>query len=271
MEWKNIYRGMLMGASDVIPGVSGGTIALLLGIYDQLIVAINGFLSREWKKHLGFLVPLGLGVAVAVLALSKLIDWLLMHYPGPLKFFFLGLILGVLPYLFHQADVKRTFKWPHFMILIIGALLISSIVFFDTTEGNLIESRTLSIYLFLFFSGFIASAAMILPGISGSMILLVIGSYATIINAISTLQLDVMAVTGAGIVIGIIVMSRIIQFFLQRFEKATYACVIGFVLGSLAIVFPGWPKDTSFMLLSIATFASGLIVATILGKVEYTV
>src|SRR5699024_4184682 len=110
MEWKNIYRGMLMGASDVIPGVRGGTIALLLGIYDQLIVAINGSLSREWKKRFGFLVPFGLGVAVGVLAESKLIDWLLMHCPGPLKFFFLELILGVLPYLFHQADVKRTFK-----------------------------------------------------------------------------------------------------------------------------------------------------------------
>ena len=76
MEWKNIYRGLLMGASDVIPGVSGGTIALLLGIYDRLIEAINGLFSREWKKHLNFLVPLGIGVAIAIFSLAKLIVWL---------------------------------------------------------------------------------------------------------------------------------------------------------------------------------------------------
>src|SRR5699024_5672036 len=88
MEWKNIYRGLLMGASDVIPGVSGGTIAVLLGIYDRLIAAINGFFSKEWKKHLTFLIPLGIGMATAVLLLSRVIEWLFNHYPAPTNFFF---------------------------------------------------------------------------------------------------------------------------------------------------------------------------------------
>src|SRR5690625_4540379 len=124
MEWKNIYRGIAMGASDVIPGVSGGTIAVLLGIYDQLVGAINGLFSRNWRKHLGFLIPLALGIAVAIFTLARLMDWLLKHYSGPTFFFFLGLIIGVIPYLFQEADVKTNFKTKHYILLLIGAILI---------------------------------------------------------------------------------------------------------------------------------------------------
>ena len=270
MEWKNIYRGLLMGASDVIPGVSGGTLALLLGIYDRLIEAINGLFSREWKKHLSFLVPLGIGVAIAIFSLAKLIVWLQNNYPAPLHFFFLGLILGVLPYLFTHAKVSETFKPIHYIILVVGAVLIGSIEFMDVSAGQtIIENRSTMIYVYLFFSGFLASAAMILPGISGSMIMLVIGAYFTIMNAIKNLYLDVIIVTGIGIAIGIFTMSRLIAYFLQKYRTGTFACVIGFVIGSLVIVFPGWPGSTNMMLMSIVTFAAGLFLAYILGKVEY--
>jgi len=269
MEWKNIYRGMLMGASDVIPGVSGGTIAVLLGIYDRLIAAINGFFSKDWKKHLTFLIPLGIGMAAAVLLLSRVIEWLFNHYPAPTNFFFLGLIIGVLPYLFHKADAKNQFKTKHIILLIIGAVLVGSMFFLNATEGTVIENKTPATYALLFFSGFIGSAAMILPGISGSFMLLVIGVYPTVISAISNLQLGIMAVVGAGIVIGIVAMSKIINFFLTRFYTGTFAIIIGLVIGSIVVVFPGWPTGTSMILLSVGTFAAGLLVAYILGKVEY--
>lgn len=270
MEWKNIYRGLLIGASDVVPGVSGGTIALLLGIYDQLLSAINGVFSKEWKKHLSFLIPLGMGIAIAIFSLAKLINWLLVHYPEPLQFFFLGLILGILPYLFAQAKIKETFKANHYLLLVIGAILIGALNFFDMGAGEaIIESRTIWVYLYLFISGFLASAAMILPGISGSMLLLVIGAYFTVMNAISNFYLDIIIVTGLGIAIGIFAMSRIIASFLKKFHAATFAAIIGFVIGSLVIVFPGLPASTNMMLLSVVTFAAGLFVAYILGRVEY--
>lgn len=270
MEWKNIYRGFMMGASDVIPGVSGGTIALLLGIYDQLINAINGLFSNEWKKYLRFLVPLGLGVVLAIFSLANLIKWLSKNYPDPLQFFFLGLILGVLPYLFAKANIKETFKSNHYLLLVFGALIIGAIAFLDTSSGTqVIEDRTTGIYIYLFFSGFLASAAMILPGISGSMILLVVGAYYTIMNAISHLYIDVIIVTGIGIVLGIFGMSRLIAFLLKKYRIGTYACVIGFVIGSLAIVFPGWPTNVSLVITSVVTFALGLLAATILGRLEY--
>lgn len=269
MEWKNIYRGLMMGASDVIPGVSGGTIAVLLGIYDRLIAAINGLFSKDWKRQIGFLIPLAIGMGTAILALSHVIEWLFEHYTGPTKFFFLGLIIGIIPYLFRQVDVKNNFKVRHTVLLVIGAILIGMMFFLQADEGAVIVDKTFSTYVLLFFSGFVGSAAMILPGVSGSFMLLVMGVYATVISAISNLHFDVIAVTGLGIVFGFIIMSKVINFFLNKYYTATFALIIGAVIGSIIVIFPGWPTSTSFVILSIITFAIGLFVAYILGRVEY--
>lgn len=138
-EWRNIYRGLLMGASDVVPGVSGGTIAVVLGIYDRLIEAINGFFSKEWKKHLKFLLPLGIGIVTSIALLASVIDWLFEHYPGPTQFFFLGLIIGVLPYLTHKADMKNKFQGKHYVLLLIGAAVVASMAIFQTSETTAME------------------------------------------------------------------------------------------------------------------------------------
>ncbi|MDL4840133.1 DUF368 domain-containing protein [Aquibacillus rhizosphaerae] len=269
MEWKNIYRGILMGASDVVPGVSGGTIAVVLGIYDRLIEAINGFFSKDWKKHFSFLFPLGLGVVFAVFLLAKLIEWLFEHHPGPTQFTFLGLIIGVLPFLFHQSDAKRTFKGKHILLLIVGAVLVASMIFFRSGETEPLETITLGSYAWLFMSGFLASAAMILPGVSGSFLLLIIGSYSTVINAVSERKFDIIAVVAIGIVLGIVVMSKIIHFFLENYTTATFAVVIGLVIGSIFVIFPGWPTELSEMVISVGTFGVGLLVAFLLGRIEY--
>src|SRR5690625_2233244 len=186
MEWKNIYRGMIMGASDIVPGVSGGTIAVLLGIYDQFIGAINGIFSRDWKRHLSFLVPLAIGVAAAILTLSRIMNWLLKYYPSPTYYFFLGLIIGILPLLFRESDAKTTFKLQHILLLILGFILVGLLVFFkDPNEGAVIVNKTMSTYVLLFFSGVFASAAMILPGISGSLVFLIMGVFPTAIGRAS--------------------------------------------------------------------------------------
>ncbi|WP_100012789.1 DUF368 domain-containing protein [Lentibacillus sediminis] len=269
MEWKNLYRGLFMGASDVIPGVSGGTIAVLLGIYDRLIAAVNGILSKDWKKHLLFLVPLGIGILTAIFLLANVIEWLFEHYPGPTQFFFLGLILGVLPYLFHQADARHAFKRSHFVLLMIAVLLVGSMAFFTPDEGGIIENLTASTFILLFVSGFIASSAMIIPGISGSFMLLLIGVYPTIIAAISNLQLAIIAVTGVGIVLGLLTMSKIIHYFLTNHYTGTFAIIIGLVIGSVFVVFPGWPGSTDLLMLSVVAFAAGLLSAYLLGRLEY--
>jgi len=269
MEWKNIYRGLIMGASDVIPGVSGGTIAVLLGIYDRLIAGINGILSRRWKQQLGFLIPLAIGMAIAVLALSRVIEWLFEHYPQPTQFFFMGLILGILPYLFRQADARTAFKPIHFVLLLAGGLVCGSLAFLNPGEGMAFSTIGVQQYVLLFLAGIVASAAMILPGISGSFMLLVMGVYQTVISAISDLKLDIIAVVGFGIVIGILFMSKLISYFMDHYRTATFAIVIGLVIGSLFVVYPGFPGSTDLILASVITFAIGLLTAYILGKVEY--
>ncbi|QST00254.1 DUF368 domain-containing protein [Pontibacillus sp. ALD_SL1] len=267
MEWRNIYRGMLMGASDVVPGVSGGTIAVLLGIYDRLIEAISGVFSKDWKKYIGFLIPLGIGVGISIVSLSKLIEYLFEHHEQATLYFFLGLIIGVIPFLLHQANYKENFKGSHMVFLLVFAALVASMAFLETGEPEAWEgSLSTGQMIALFFSGWMASMAMILPGISGSFLLLLVGVYETAIQAISQLQIGRIALIGAGVAVGLLISSKAIRYLFKRFPSHTYATVIGLVIGSVFVVFPGMPGD---LILCLITFIGGLLVAYLLGKVEY--
>ncbi|MDX8046323.1 DUF368 domain-containing protein [Gracilibacillus sp. S3-1-1] len=269
MEWRNIYRGFLMGASDLVPGVSGGTLAVALGIYDRLIEAINGLFTKDFKKHLRFLIPLGIGIVAAVFLLSKLIKWLLHYYPQPTFFAFLGLVIGILPLLFRKADARKTFKVQHILLLVIGIALVAYIGINQTEDTSIVTEFEFSTYLWLLGSGFLASTAMILPGISGSFLLLTLGSYYTIINAVDELDFVSIGIVGIGVILGILIMSKILRYLLAAFPTAVYAFVIGMVIGSIFVIFPGWPISVGITIASILTFAIGLFVAYVLGRVEY--
>ncbi|MFV8826855.1 DUF368 domain-containing protein [Alkalihalobacterium sp. APHAB7] len=268
-EWKNIFRGMMIGISDLVPGVSGGTIAVILGIYDRLIAAISGFFSRKWKDYLGFLIPLAIGAILAVFLLSHLIKWLLAYYPQPTYFFFLGLIGGIIPYLFSKIDYKNTFKPAHYLVLVVSSIAIGSTVFFVERESHtLIETVTASSGLVFFFSGWIASMAMLLPGISGSFVLLLIGVYHSVIHAVAELNLLIILIVGAGVGVGLIVSSKIIRFLLKTLPVFTYAFIIGMVIGSIVVIFPGIENNIMLLIVSIVTFIAGFSVATFFGKME---
>ncbi|ENH96377.1 hypothetical protein J416_11055 [Gracilibacillus halophilus YIM-C55.5] len=269
MEWRNIYRGLFMGASDAVPGVSGGTIAVVLGIYDRLIEAVNGFFSKDVKKHLSFLIPLGIGVLISLFALANVMEWLFKNHPQPTQFAFLGLIIGVLPFLYRQSNMKGNASGKHVLMFLIGVCLVGSLAFLQEGDATIVTDYQASTYLWLFASGFIASAAMILPGISGSFLLYVIGSYWTIMNAITTLNLLVLGLIGMGVVLGILSMSKIIHYFISRFPIGTYVLVIGMVVGSVFVIFPGWPTAFVPMIICIGTFALGLFIAYLLGRIEY--
>ena len=151
MEWKNIYRGILMGISDLIPGVSGGTIAFILGIYDRLLESISGFFSRDWKKYLGFLVPLGIGIVITLLLFSRVIEYLLEQHYEATQFFFMGLIIGVIPYIMKQAEVKKNFTARHLIILVVIGVALAVTAFIPTEEDLApITSLTLPIFFLLF-------------------------------------------------------------------------------------------------------------------------
>lgn len=266
---KNVLRGILMGTSDLIPGVSGGTIAMVLGIYHKLIAAINGILTKNWREHIRFLVPLLLGIGIALLSLSHLIEWLIEHHSKPLFYFFNGLILGIIPFLLRTADYRKTFKVNHYVVLAVAAILVAltSLVREDNMQA-VWTNLTLGNYLVLFLSGWLASSAMILPGISGSLVLLLLGVYPTVINAISSINIPVIIVVGIGVGMGILLTSKLIQFLFREFSILTYAVLIGLVVGSLVVTFPGLPTTFLYGLLCAVMFIIGIMVAVLLSRFE---
>ncbi|EMF45679.1 Integral membrane protein [Planococcus halocryophilus Or1] len=171
----------------------------------------------------------------------------------------MGLIIGVIPYIMKQAEVKKNFTARHVIILlVIGAAL--AVTAFIPTEEDLapITSLTVPFFFMLFFSGWLASMAMLLPGISGSFILLLLGVYSTAIDALSTLNIPIIFAIGAGVIVGFIVSSKAIQYLLQHFTYVTYAAIIGLIIGSLFVVFPGFSSDSATLITSLVTFGLGL-------------
>lgn len=266
MQWRNLYRGFFMGISDLIPGVSGGTIAFILGIYDELLAAISGLFSRNWKKHIGFLLPLGIGIGATLLLFSRVIEYLLKYHPAPTQFFFMGLVIGVLPFITKQADVKRNFTWKHFIIILLVGAALASLAFIKPQDTAVITSLTASNAIGLFFAGWAGSMAMLLPGISGSFILLILGVYSTAISALSNFNLPIIAVIGAGVIVGFIVSSKAISYLLKHFMYITFAVIIGLIVGSLFVIYPGIPESGTPFVMSVIAFFTGIVVANMFSS-----
>ncbi|KHF40570.1 DUF368 domain-containing protein [Halalkalibacter okhensis] len=257
-QWKNILKGMTMGVSDLIPGVSGGTIALVLGIYQSLIAAINGLFSKEWKKHVMFLMPLGIGIVIALLTISHLVEWLLVEFPQPTFFFFLGLIIGIIPTLLKDIDYKKNFSPIHYVLLAVGAMIVGATFFVKENElATVMSQLSFTEYALLFFAGWIASSAMILPGVSGSFVFLLFGVYPTVVNALSTFNLPVILTVGSGIAIGLVITSRFISFLFNKYKTSTYALMIGFIIGSIVVIYPGVAGDSFLLFISVLAFGIG--------------
>jgi len=266
MQWRNLYRGFFMGISDLIPGVSGGTIAFILGIYDELLAAISGFFSRNWKKHIGFLLPLGIGIGATLLLFSRVIEYLLKNHPAPTQFFFMGLVIGVLPFITKQAGVKRNFTWKHFIVILLVGAALASLAFIKPQDAAVITSLTASNAIGLFFAGWAGSMAMLLPGISGSFILLILGVYSTAIGALSNFNLPIIVVIGAGVIVGFIVSSKAISYLLKHFMYITFAVIIGLIVGSLFVIYPGIPESGTPFVMSVIAFFTGIVVANMFSS-----
>ncbi len=242
-----IFKGMAMGAADVVPGVSGGTIAFITGIYSELIDSLKsinyaslkllftGEFQKFWKKiNGGLLCSLFIGIFLSIISLAKVLQELLVKSPEPLWAFFFGLIIA-------SAIIvsRKITKWDIVNIL---SLIVGIIVAYLVTI--LTPASTPTAYWFIFISGAIAICAMILPGISGAFLLLMLGKYEYILNALTSMQFDIIAVFAAGAAFGLIAFSNILSWLLHRFHNATTAILAGFMIGSLNKVWP-WKETIS--------------------------
>lgn len=235
-------KGFFMGAANVVPGVSGGTIALLTGIYSRIINAIDalmrisnwklllkGDLKAFWKAVEGrFLLALGIGVVASVFTLAKLMEYVLANHPVQTWAFFFGLILASVYYMLR--DIKNL-KWLDAVQVFAGLVL-------GLVVCTLTPTKTPDTMWFIFICGAIAVCTMILPGISGSFILVILGKYDYIMRAVSALDLPTLFVFALGCVVGILAFAKFLHWLLARYERSTMLVLIGFVLGSLVKVWP---------------------------------
>lgn len=234
-------KGMGMGAADVVPGVSGGTIAFISGIYEELISTISNvnlktisILFKEgikpfWKAVNGnFIIALLSGIFISILSFAKLISYLLENKPIATWSFFFGLILASIPLVSRQVK-----KWnmSRYMFFVLGAAIAWQIT-------NLPPVSDPGSNWYLFISGMIAICAMILPGISGSFILILLGSYFTILTALNNREFIKIAVFAIGCIIGLLAFSKFLKLMFSRFHDVTVALLAGFLLGSLNKIWP---------------------------------
>ncbi|MFT7898343.1 DUF368 domain-containing protein [Tenacibaculum ascidiaceicola] len=242
-------KGMAMGAADVVPGVSGGTIAFISGIYEELLGSISNInlkllktlknegLKSAWKQVNGnFLAALFVGIFISIVSLAKMISWLLIHHPILVWSFFFGLVLASVIYI-----AKQVTQWniASGILLILGAIL----AYYITTLNPLVSEH--SSMLFMFLAGAIAICAMILPGISGSFILVLLGAYKPVLAAVNDRDFTTIAFVGLGAIVGLLTFSRVLKYLFENYKNYTLVVLTGFIIGSLNKIWP-WKKVLTY-------------------------
>ena len=278
---KNIIKGMMIGIANIMPGVSGGTLAVSMGIYDKLIHCITHILS-EFKESMKFLLPIFAGAGIALVALTFVIEALFQYYPIPTNLLFIGLIVGGLPPVVTKVKSHKL-SFGHILAgLLFFALVVGMAMMGDNGNRQVTLNLGIVPMIKLVLVGIIAAATMIIPGVSGSMVLLILGYYQPIIQQITAfctavITLDMAGILhgiaillpfGIGVLIGILGIAKIIEIIFEKYPVYAYCAIIGLIAASpIAILvcsnFAGF--SVSVLLISIVTFAAGFGIAIKIG------
>lgn len=243
---KNILCGIVIGIANIIPGVSGGTMMVVLDVFDRIVGAIGG-LRKNWKKNIPFLLEILLGAAAGIILFSKLLSYLLETRYMVTNFFFIGVILGSIPLVYRRATADRL-KQGHLLFCCLTLILMLCTVYaVPGTPDTLIREVSWLSALRLFASGALAAVCMIIPGISGSFVLLLFGAYETIAVAIAEWNFAVLLPVGIGIVAGLLLGCKAIAVLLRRYPQATYFSILGFVIGSIPAIVEKIRQEQAFV------------------------
>ncbi|MBD3223467.1 MAG: DUF368 domain-containing protein [Caldithrix sp.] len=283
---RTFLVGGIMGVANIIPGVSGGTMAVVFGIYEDLMEALSNFLTNRQKRwqYIRFLAVLFIGAVVVILLLSRVLAWCFDHYPLMTVYFFMGLILGSIPVVVRtHHDMKMNMRRIVMLICGIALVVILALLQTDTKgQGNTFNYLNIGLldYLFFVVAGALAASAMIIPGLSGSFILLLLGAYRTVLDSISGLtdtligrgltdtmrvRLLILLALGAGIVIGIIGFARLMNWALKHYPAVTMYLILGLILGSFYQLYPGFTFNWNGAG-SLLTFVIGLFISLKFGE-----
>lgn len=277
---KDLLRGVAIGIANIIPGVSGGTMMVSMGIYDEVIHAVTGIFSHM-KKSIRTLLPYAIGMALGIVGLSFVIEYFFDKFPLQTALLFVGLIFGGLPLILPKVKGKRPTVTEVLVFFAFFGLIIGMEFLGEGTQKVLTVDPGTAVALF--FVGTLAAATMVIPGVSGSMLLMSLGYYSPIINQINTfivavLKLDfatvfscmgILVPFGIGVVLGIFLVSKLVEYLLEKHERLTYFGILGLVISSPIAVLGGMQLQTisfSGILVGIILFAVGVFVAARLGK-----
>ena len=273
----NGFRGFFMALADSVPGVSGGTIAFILGFYDKFVTSLNNIIfgnKKEKKEALFFLIKLGIGWIIGMLIATLILTSLFEKHIYAVSSLFLGFIIFSIPLIIKEERDCLKGKYKNIIFLILGIIIVSLITYFNPVSGSNginISNLNFGLVIYIFISAMIAISAMVLPGISGSTLLLIFGLYMPIMNAIkSFIHLDfsyfkVLFIFGLGVLTGIVLVIKMIKIALQKFRSQTVYMIIGLMIGSLyAIIMGPTTLEVSQSAMSLSNFN---IICFILGGI----
>lgn len=289
METIKLFAiGIILGVANVIPGVSGGTMAVVFGIYNRLIDLISLNVKKifsQWK----FILPLGAGLVTGVLLFSKIITFLFNNFPIQTNWFFIGIILGSIPMIFtHWLNAKKQTPLPEptdqteqatkskkipissiICCAISLAIMILMVIFkSEKPETQITPGFSLYNAIVMFVGLAIAAIAMIIPGISGSFIMLALGIYSTVIGAIDSFNIYLLIPGALGAIAGLLCGAKLVRILMSKIPSQTYGIIFGLILGSVFVIFPTAGYSPLIVLTSIVCAAAGFLVSFLFSKTE---
>lgn len=262
-DFKNLFYGLIIGSTMSVPGVSGGSTAIILGIYEKLIFAVSN-IRNDLKENIRFLSEIALGGALGIYFISGAVLWLTQNFNIEAMYFFIGAILGGIPLLIKQSGLHQR-NFYQILYCVLGIILAVCLEFLPCAQAGRSGNMVWDSFM-LFISGMIIAAAIVLPGISTSHILLVLGLYESVFQAIHEFDWLYLLFIALGGIIGIFLTSKLTEFFLKKYCCETYMIIIGFIMATVYSVFPGLPQNVTEILWCFPLLLAGFWSIYFLGR-----
>lgn len=255
-------KALMIGSTMLVPGVSGGSMAMILGIYDRLIRSVSSF-TKDMVQHSIFLVLFCIGSVAGMLLFAQPILTAITMWEQPMLYFFIGLVIGGVPLILKKAEIHQ-FHWKVIVLPIVGALLVVVLTYLPayTFDGGGVGGL-----LLLIGAGFISAIALVLPGISVSYMLLLLGMYDITMQSISNLYVPFLLPLAIGGILGIVSTTKLLEHFMSRYPQVTYLIILGFVVGSVFEIIPGIPSGKQ-LLICLGTLLVGILLISLILKLD---
>ena len=235
----NVLKGIVIGVANAIPGVSGGTMMVIMKVFDRLLGAVS-FNLKKLKENFWFLLTIVIGMGIGVILSSKVLSICFERFYVQTQFFFMGVVLGSLPMIYKEATKEKKLAPVHLIPFAIGVAVIIGVSLISSSMGANTVRTTLDVstFIYLVIVSIIAAAAMIMPGLSGSLVLLILGGYQTAIQAVDEMNIPILIPIAIGVIIGIVACAKLITLCLKKWQRGTYSVILGLIFGSFYAIFP---------------------------------